>query len=558
MALTEREMTPQTAALDALVVELIDYKQWKLAQDESEGDRLAEMERRFRYTRCAFEAVRVARSRLYSKKLKQFRSGVTTQPEMTGAARPRNDISAASQQQKKIKESNGEITATAPPPEGSSPRPTTASPVGLHNSTPRQHRSAGRSTRRRRRLSSPQSENDDPQSQAYQEADEAGLSRRTVRTRSQTQKSLESRRVSARPAAKKARVEETVDFNDIYKRGAAKEKHAMIQFPKKSGNWYILRCSEHDASFGLNPLLGASRHLMGDGHAMAFRDDELSVQLLGVRVRDCDRAKADRNNSAMRRRRSRSLARTAGAPNNATASYSEGIISLDETTDSSSSEEEGIDLVRQESTAEEEGETEEEEESEEEEAEVEESAGEAENASNHAGTPSAISPDVPKPGVQGGVVDPRPGEIYRVFWKPSGIWCTALSVPVSGSFAKVGLTGSLLDTGAIDDSGRYPACYRSDGRVFRGWSVGYEDGGSMMWRRKFPFMWFGISDVDIDLDDELYNPKKAYFNWFPVHFIQPLNLADPRSESIKGYQWACQYSAWLEKRRLRHTAGMSS
>ena len=88
----------------------------------------------------------------------------------------------------------------------------------------------------------------------------------------------------------------TVDFDVVYN---GNHKHIIVEYPKHSNEWYILRCDQHDdIHFGRNPLQAAAKHLSGKEHGHQRKTFDVAVQMLGIRVLHCDVVKAKRNNLA--------------------------------------------------------------------------------------------------------------------------------------------------------------------------------------------------------------------------------------------------------------------
>ncbi|GKT48506.1 uncharacterized protein ColSpa_08687 [Colletotrichum spaethianum] len=97
---------------------------------------------------------------------------------------------------------------------------------------------------------------------------------------------------------KRLKGEETITFEEVYKGFDGHPRYMIFPFPKDADKWYILRCKEHDMDFGLKPVLSASRHLCNPDHATKSRGIEVVISLFGLRVLDCDKGKAEKNNAA--------------------------------------------------------------------------------------------------------------------------------------------------------------------------------------------------------------------------------------------------------------------
>jgi len=88
----------------------------------------------------------------------------------------------------------------------------------------------------------------------------------------------------------------TVTFEAVYQQGQAEHKDTIVEFPPESGQWYILKCEEHEVRFNQRPLKGAAKHLNGRDHGHHNRSYDLAIKELGYRVIGCDKQKAELNN----------------------------------------------------------------------------------------------------------------------------------------------------------------------------------------------------------------------------------------------------------------------
>jgi hypothetical protein len=70
----------------------------------------------------------------------------------------------------------------------------------------------------------------------------------------------------------------------------------IVEYPKRRGNWYIVRCMDHGLNWGKNPVRAATKHLLGKSHACSSKPN-LAIEELGELVEDCDRQKADASNA---------------------------------------------------------------------------------------------------------------------------------------------------------------------------------------------------------------------------------------------------------------------
>ncbi|KAF4997708.1 hypothetical protein FDECE_12015 [Fusarium decemcellulare] len=89
----------------------------------------------------------------------------------------------------------------------------------------------------------------------------------------------------------------SIHFDEVYQNGNA--KHIIVQWPPDQGDWFIIRCDEHDFNFKNNPFIGAVSHLRGKGHGKTSSDYNTVVQLFGTKVEACNEDLAQKNNTAV-------------------------------------------------------------------------------------------------------------------------------------------------------------------------------------------------------------------------------------------------------------------
>ncbi|KAJ9139441.1 hypothetical protein NKR23_g7885 [Pleurostoma richardsiae] len=341
--------------------------------------------------------------------------------------------------------------------------------------------------------------------------------RRTMRTRTRTRKADDGHG-SASPTAEESeasrvpgktpRKGRSIEYDKVYN---GEHKHMIVEFPRDSGQWYILRCDKH-MHFGRGPLKGAVQHLKIPQHGRLGATYEEAIKLLGVRVLNCNSEMADRNNQAF-------------------------LNALDE----------GYTPFR---------------------------AGDVVAKVQSGRNPSPARPVQPQdkvprgnnvsdvwPGTETGrqrqnspafegVTDPAVGEIYRTFCKITSTWQAAVRLP-TGDFDVVGMSGSLADPGLA----RYiPVCYRSQGRKLFGWADGYEDGGPDITKRKFPFMCLS-DDMDIPPRGDMEPPNSL--SWIKAASLRPFSFDDPVCQRVRGYKAAQKFYARLKavgERQVPHRA----
>ena len=224
--------------------------------------------------------------------------------------------------------------------------------------------------------------------------------------------------------------EKTADLEDVFQ---GEQKHMILEYPKGSGKWYILRCDKHKAHFKLNTLLGAARHLASDEHGRLRRDDALSVKLLGTRIRHCNPELAEKNNHAFR------VAHLNGAG---------GTKQTDRPTHHTQL-----------------------------------ATGAQGNFKSEGNTSPAGGADQQRREAFDGITQPVVGRIYRGYWKTNRTWYAVLLLP-TGGFDAVGMSSKIADTDLVE---YIPRCYRSNRRTkeILGWETGFEDGGPYVTRRRF-------------------------------------------------------------------------
>lgn len=90
-------------------------------------------------------------------------------------------------------------------------------------------------------------------------------------------------------------------YDDIYLKGHAETKHIIVEHPKGTDQWYIIRCQDCPRDFKDTPLRSAGAHLQGAQHRCQHRDGAHVVEKFGITVLGCDKKKAEKNNAVARR-----------------------------------------------------------------------------------------------------------------------------------------------------------------------------------------------------------------------------------------------------------------
>ncbi|KAH6687966.1 hypothetical protein F5X68DRAFT_275653 [Plectosphaerella plurivora] len=91
--------------------------------------------------------------------------------------------------------------------------------------------------------------------------------------------------------------ERTVDYDTVYANG--QPTHHIVEYPKKSGTYYIVECQKHALQFNKRPLLSAMKHAQARAHG-APNGQEPAIKELGSQVIGCDAAKFKQNNEAFK------------------------------------------------------------------------------------------------------------------------------------------------------------------------------------------------------------------------------------------------------------------
>ncbi|KAH7008714.1 hypothetical protein EDB80DRAFT_872516 [Ilyonectria destructans] len=95
------------------------------------------------------------------------------------------------------------------------------------------------------------------------------------------------------------KVKRSIHFEEIFQKGNARVKHTIVQWPPNQGDWFIIRCDDHDFNFKDNPLVGGMAHMRGRKHGKKPNYNEV-VELLGTNVLGCNESLAQKNNAVAR------------------------------------------------------------------------------------------------------------------------------------------------------------------------------------------------------------------------------------------------------------------
>lgn len=268
------------------------------------------------------------------------------------------------------------------------------------------------------------------------------------------------------------RVERTIPFAELYQDGKAQFKHKIIEYKTGSGNWYIVRCDDHQVHFGFkNPVHGAAKHVHSPQHGNLEKKHDLAIEICGHRILDCNAELAELNNLEFER----AVKEDKYQVFNMNLLTKEGRRRLTD----GPQKDPPID-------------------------------------SSPTAAPSKIRPKLPPLQPRGDPVDhPRDCGFYEGFWQPTKQWYMLIVLPIrsDGSLREVGLKEKLQETGVMD---KVPKCYRVD-RVslqVKGWQPAYMDGGPKATKREYPVMFFD-------------NHQRCSVGWVCAEKLRPIDLDNP-------------------------------
>jgi len=309
------------------------------------------------------------------------------------------------------------------------------------------------------------------------------------RTRNIEDRPEPEQRTAKRRAAGQRKQPRSVDFEHLFQGGHAEYKHKIVE---EDGQWFILRCDEHDLHFGDRPVVAAVCHLRSNAHGGLPQDASSALRTLGIRVLRCDAAKAAENNRVFSAAVSGGYQIRKGKP----AEDAERLLPPELRT------------------------------------------GYGPSGPPH-GDPSPAPPVRQETRPFEGITDPVPGELYLGYWSGTSAGWYAVVVLPHDDLKSVGISGSLSDTQLI--TGHIPACYRYDKktRIIAGWAKGYQDGGPSVLKRKFPVMYF--DDQTIPAEGTL-PASSGSLAWLLAKHLQPFSKQGPRGETVRGYDVARSFS----------------
>ncbi|KAI7783335.1 hypothetical protein LA080_011894 [Diaporthe eres] len=268
---------------------------------------------------------------------------------------------------------------------------------------------------------------------------------------------------STHPSQSRPLTETIIPYEEVYQMARdpqAKYKHWIVEYPKRCGNWYIVRCLEHNLNWSRNPLLAGGKHLMGSEHMFTSRQPSLAIKELGTLVESCDQQKAEASNTEYDK-----ALKQGYKPRN---------------------------TMRKKKRA-------------------------RPNRPKSVTKKADVKCDQELGGSFEGVIDPVVGEIYHAWWdaEPRS-WYLVVILPYlgDGDWKEVGLTGNLFTSGLRKE---IPNCFKvvkvttdSGKEALRlTWAEGYQDGGPKVRARKFPCLFLHDPLTIPSADKEFVLGQKA-------------------------------------------------
>lgn len=280
--------------------------------------------------------------------------------------------------------------------------------------------------------------------------DEANFKHYAKRPRTQEMPSADMSNGSMAPTAKQSprinqpsqipiqrQADRTVTFDEIYQNGKAQYKHKIFEWKAGSGNWYIVRCDDHQVHFGFkNPIHGAAKHMHSPQHGNLEKRHDLAIEICGHRVLGCNAELAEINNREFERALREDRYRV----------FNRNLLTKD-------------------------------------------------GRRRLCGDQSPVLKKEPLPTPPKVVNEvqllPQEGKFYQGLWAPNKKWYMLIVLPIrpDGSLREVGLREKLQETQLMSN---VPKCYRVDrvSLLIKGFQPAYEDGGPKVDKREYPVMFF--------------------------------------------------------------------
>ncbi|KAM6506780.1 hypothetical protein FALCPG4_018609 [Fusarium falciforme] len=273
------------------------------------------------------------------------------------------------------------------------------------------------------------------------------------------------------PPAKRSLARRSISFDQVFQNGNAATKHVIIQYPLNDGDWFILRCDEHDVSF--KNQRGAAAHLRSSKHGGTWQvSTSMVIKNFGIEVIDCDATLAGKNNLiALESGQEEAKPR---APKKRPITYR-----------TTSAREKRSKLY-------------------------------AKRAESDQQTNKRRQL---KQGVRNGIPSPAPGQIYLAYDEAATSWLPALILPHNG-LEDLSTPSSLENLGLM---GHIPECYAYNPQTKElSWKSGYGNGEALTMERRFPAIFFDGSKF----------PEESAVGWVAAVDIQVFDVFDSPSKLI--------------------------
>ncbi|KAK7756349.1 hypothetical protein SLS62_001575 [Diatrype stigma] len=260
----------------------------------------------------------------------------------------------------------------------------------------------------------------------------------------------------------------TITFDAVFNN--SEHKDFIMEYPRDSGNFYVLYCQEHQVHFTRSPAQGAAKHINGQMHGFLPKHYDVAVQEVGYLVIDCNQELANRHNREVDRAYEKGY-----KPENPLQCKK----------------------IRRASTKK---------------PPFQKSTGSA--GETRIATKSSSFK---------GIINPRTYNVYCAYWTDTRAMYPVLILGWDKQ-EEAGLEATLADTPLLDKSSSPPKCYIYDQDKIVGWAPGFEDGGAKVKSRQFPVMWFddvhswGWVDAASLREFSDYTPRPRLKKYFDVAY----------------------------------------
>ncbi|KAI0183583.1 hypothetical protein EV127DRAFT_18461 [Xylaria flabelliformis] len=250
----------------------------------------------------------------------------------------------------------------------------------------------------------------------------------------------------------------TITFDEVFQKGQAKHKDTIVEFPSKSGRWYILKCEGHNIRFGTRPLPGAAKHLNSRLHGGLCKNWAVAIKMLGYRVIDCTKELASLNNEVVK------------------VAFANGYKPVSLTNPENKTKRRQYVEISENNSRETDATT-------------------ISISRKSTSSPSRKRQKADSKSPTEIITNPKTFHIYYYFWKDEERLYPVMILSWDDQ-KPGGLEHDLVSTGLLDKNSNPPNCYiykdtdSGKNKAIAGWAPGFEDGGPKVNQRKFPAMFF--------------------------------------------------------------------